>query len=199
MLMSQLAMMDLGSPGSTLLARCRQAIARFFGFGELPPELRDALRPDERPAPLMPSGQPRMRVVRDLPNAPAPAEFRWRRHPQLRAQSVSSLPESERAARAHAIRALYAALAGDLDAARQHFALAAAEPTVDLSEIPGFWALPRAAMLAAVEGYEAAGRMREASALGARIRTMLRPRALSTVPANVTPLPDHKLSASSGS
>lgn len=199
MLMSQLAMMDLGASGTSLLARCRQAIARFFGFGEVPPELRDVLRPDVDVAALPIQPVLRMHVVRDVPMAPVPAEFRWRRHPLLRSQATSSLPEPERAARAHAIRALYAARAGELDAARCHFALAAAEPSVDLSEIPGFWSLPRAAMLVAVEGYEEAGRLRDAAALGARIRTKLRPRPLTAVPANVTTLPDPKLSVSSGS
>ena len=49
MLMSQFAMMDLGPSRTSVLARLQQAIARFFGFGEVPPELRDVLRPDPQP------------------------------------------------------------------------------------------------------------------------------------------------------
>ena len=54
-------------------------------------------------------------------------------------------------------------------------------------------------MLTAVAAYEDAGRVREASALSARIRTMFRPRALTPVPGNVTELPARMLSVSNGS
>jgi hypothetical protein len=153
------------------------------------------------PAPRR-SAEPELRIhfVHDVADTPDdPTTFRWRRHPQLRNPNGASLPQNLREARAHAVRALYAARAGDLNAARRAFALAAAEPTLDLCDVPGFWKLPRRAMLAAVDAYEEAGRLRDASALSARIRTMFRPRALAAVPSNVTELPDRKLSISSGS
>lgn len=202
MLMSQLAMMNLGPSPTSVLARLQQAVARYFGFGEVPPELRDVLRPDaaapQGQAPAAPAL--RIHIVQDVASpAGDPTAFRWRRHPQLRHPNGPSLPHNLREARAHAVRALYAARAGDLEAARRSFARAAAEPTLDLCEAPGFWKLSRGGMLAAVDAYEEAGRLRDAAALSARIRTMFRPRALIALPANVTELPERKFSVSSGS
>jgi hypothetical protein len=201
MLMSHMAMMDLGARQDTLLARIRGAVARFFGFGDVPPELADVLRPEPRAvAPATRAVTPlRVHVVSDVAATTNSESLRWRRHPQLRDRPTSALPANEREARGQAVRGLYAARAGDLEAARHFFSLAATEHAVDLCQIPGFWNLPRAAMLAAVAAYEDAGRVREASALGARIRTMFRPRALTPVPENVTELPVRKLSVSSGS
>ena len=201
MLMSQLAMFDPRPSHSTLLERCRRAIARFFGFGEVPPELRAYLRPEPPLDPPAPgASEPRLRIVSDMPTSPPPApSLRWRRHPQLRDRPISALPQAQREARQHAVRALYAARTGDLSTARAHFAQAAREPSLDLCEVPGFWTLPRAALVAAAEAYEEAGRVREASALHARIRTMFRPRALRPVPGNVTELPRRRLTASGGS
>ena len=97
------------------------------------------------------------------------------------------------------MRGLYAARAGAMDVAEEHFSRAALCPEIDLSAIPGFWQLGRSAMMTAVEAYERTGRIRDASALNARIRTMYRPRALSSVPANVTHLPERSANISSTS
>jgi hypothetical protein len=201
--MSSFAMMDLGPERDTFLERCRRAIARFFGFGEVPAELRDILRPDPsftRPVASAAMTELRVHVApKVVPASTGDQSLRWRRHPQLRQQRPGALPANEREARAQAVRALYAARSGDLDSAQHFFTLAASEASIDLCEIPGFWTLSRAAMLTAVAAYEEAGRLRDASALGARIRTKLRPRALMPVPENITELPARKLSLSSGS
>jgi hypothetical protein len=60
--------------------------------------------------------------------------------------------------------------------------MAAAETTVDLAAIPGFWQLSRGGMLAAVGAYEDAARFRDASALGAKIRLRYRPRSVAALP-----------------
>lgn len=105
--------------------------------------------------------------------------FRWRRHPQLRVdRSLEALPESERQARLAAVRGVFAARAGHFDAATGFFLIAAREPAIDFSDVPGFWRLSRAGMQAAIDAYEAADRVRDASALAARIRTVFRPRPL---------------------
>jgi len=105
--------------------------------------------------------------------------FRGRRHPQLRGErAVDSLSESERQARLAAVRGVFAAREGNFDAAAEFFLMAAREPRIDFGEVPGFWRLPRRAMQAAIDAYEEAGRLREASAMTARIRIVFRPRPL---------------------
>jgi len=105
--------------------------------------------------------------------------FRWRRHPQLRIdRSVETLPERERQARLAAVRGVFAARDGQFDVAAGFFLTAAREPVIDLGEVPGFWRLSRAGMQAAIDAYEDAGRVRDASALTAKIRMVFRPRPL---------------------
>jgi hypothetical protein len=138
--------------------------------------------------------------VRMEPQVLRPAGgFRWRRHPQLLNQPLSELSVDQREARHEAVRGLYAARAGALEVAVAHFTRAARCPDLDLSEIPGFWQLNRSGMVTAVDAYEAVDRIRDASALNARIRTLYRPRALSPVPANVTHFhePEPKVSSNS--
>ncbi len=124
-------------------------------------------------------------------------EFRWRRHPQLRQpDGTAGSPDPgdrERSARSAAVRGLYLARSGRFGDARASFAAGAAEPSVDLAAIAGFWDLPRSGMLAAVGAYDDVERYRDAAALGARIRLRYRPRALSssrisTRPPGTTPL-----------
>jgi hypothetical protein len=195
MLMTEFAMMDPGPAGNSVLSRCCRVIARFFGF-DSPPSGRFEERVREQ-LPLMPhSGQashPELHLVRQSCATSAPVvPHKWRRHEQLLHRPTSTLPDEERQARQHAVRGLYAARAGALDAAVHHLTQAASCPDVNLCEIPGFWQLNRAAMMTAVHAYEQAGRLRDASALGARIRTRFRPRVLSPVPGNVTELPTRR-------
>lgn len=126
----------------------------------------------------------------NLPEEPdgpgAITAFRWRRHPQLLNQVETGPPadaeDLERGARSAAVRGLFLARSGRIEEARSVFAIAAAEPSVDLAAIPGFWDLSRSGMLAAVGAYDDVERFREASALGARIRLTYRPRSVSAVP-----------------
>lgn len=109
--------------------------------------------------------------------------FKWRRHPQLRDRSrgVDNRTEDDlqRDAKAAAVRGLFLARSERLGEARTAFAQAAADASIDLSEVPGFWQLSRSAMLIASVAYEDVGRFREASALSARVRTRYRPREVA--------------------
>ncbi|MGN6485257.1 MAG: hypothetical protein ACTHMX_12745 [Thermomicrobiales bacterium] len=121
--------------------------------------------------------------------AERPADaFRWRRHPALlRATAEPSLPECERQARLAAVRGVLAARDGDLEAARACFRDAAREPSIRFQVVPGFWGCSRGGMDAAVAAYEDAGRVRDAAALAATIRTRYRPRAMQGIPETASP------------
>ena len=93
------------------------------------------------------------------------------------------LSADEQRARLAAIRALRRSRQGRFDEARDLFADAARlDPALDLSSVPSFWELPRAAHDAAVAGYEQAGRDRDASRLVAVIRRRFRPRLVVPPP-----------------
>ncbi len=119
----------------------------------------------------------------DVPGIEPP--FKWRRHPQLRDRDAGSGERSahdrHRDAEAAALRGLFLARGERLGEARAAFAHAAIDPTVDLTELPGFWDLSRGAMLIAAVAYEDVERYRDASALSARVRTRYRPRAMAPV------------------
>ncbi|MBA2278120.1 MAG: hypothetical protein H0W06_10190 [Chloroflexia bacterium] len=189
MLISDLAARDLGwqresaSLGiGTLLTRVAARVQRmspFSGRTRSPAPLSHEAQPT-RPAPLA--------VVRapDAGKGPAMDEsFRWRRHPQLR-DRAEVVDIHERQARLAAIRGLFNARNGDYEGARLAFAQAAREDALDLAEVPGFWLMPRAGLTAAVLAYEDAGRLRDAAALAARVRTTLRPRPVTVLPAAET-------------
>lgn len=201
MLMTHFAILDAGDPAPGLFHRLGHSLRRFFGLED--PEETAPPIPGGRAPSVMRSDaptEPILRIVRMDPEVLHPAGgLRWRRHPQLLKQSLSDLSLNQREARHEAVRGLYAARAGALDVAVTHFTRAARCPDLDLSEIPGFWQLTRSAMNTAVEAYEAVDRIRDASALHARIRTMYRPRAISPVPANVTHLPEPASKISSNS
>lgn len=136
--------------------------------------------PENARLPDLPGPRRHPGCVRDRP-----VDFRWRRHPQLR-QRFETGPAAdphdvERGARSAAVRGLFLARGARFDDARASFAAGAAESSVDLTAIPGFWDLPRAGMLAAVDAYDDVGRFRDAAALGARIRLTYRPRSVSHV------------------
>ena len=195
MLMTQMAMMDPGPAGDSILSRCCRAIGQFFGFGVEPERmgtqdadtapLQTAWIESDSPAPL--------RIVSSSQTHSSPTlSHKWQRHQQLRDRPTSALPVEERHARQEAVRGLYAAQAGAYEAAVNHFAQAAACSDVDLSAVPGFWNLNRTAMITAVRAYEATDRLRDASALEAMIRSRFRPRVLSPIPDNVTELPTRR-------
>jgi hypothetical protein len=201
MLMTHFAILDQGERKPGLLQRIWQHLASFLCLGEEPEPVRHEpiARPSTRriEAPLT---EPILRVVAVEPDIISqPDGFRWRRHPQLLGQPGPDLLPSEREARHEAVRGLFAARAGALECAATHFAEAARCEQIDLSAIPGFWQLDRTAMMTAVDAYERAGRIREASALNARIRTMYRPRALTSIPTNVTHMPQTPSKVSSNS
>jgi hypothetical protein len=164
MIMTSMAMIDIVARRRSVSERLLGFFARHASDGDIviSDAFADAMSID---------------VPRDLP---APAEsnlWRWRRHPQLRAASVSSaMGENERRARHSAVHGLYAALAGDIEDASAWFLQAVSIHDIDLTDIPSFWQMPRGAIEAAAVAYECVGRFREAAMVQARLRTEFRPR-----------------------
>jgi hypothetical protein len=196
MIMTDLALRDIQMQRETLLDRCRHLFVAVFGRSSdhrLPAEIAERPAPVLRAMPAAPRPRQQIKMV-----AAAPAmetDKRWQRHPQLRARQAepAPLPGSERAARLAAERGISLARGGKLVEAVEAFATAASDETIDLGALPGFWDLPRNGMLAAVQAYERTERLRDASALEARIRHMFRPRALK--PVTLAPRPS-RLTAS---
>lgn len=197
MLITHPAIHNAEESGPGVLHRIREHLLRFFGLhNEVPDAVLSAPPVSSQEAPT----EPILRIVETDPDVLRPAQgFRWRRHPQLLKRPEAPVATDQRSARHEAVRGLYAARAGALDVAEAHFTRAAGCPDIDLSAIPGFWQLSRAAMLTAVGAYERAGRIRDAAALSARIRTMFRPRAVASLPANVRHLPEQSPRISSNS
>lgn len=133
-----------------------------------------------------------------MPADSTDTRFRWRRHPQLRNRPVAGPEETaaatRREARSSATHAVLLARRERLDDARVAFAIAARDETIDLTAIPGFWDLSRAAMLVASTAYADVERFRDAAALAAQVRTMYRPRAMP--PISPTTRPRRKVVAS---
>jgi len=116
--------------------------------------------------------------------------FRWRRHPLLRRETIADEIASEHGepgARSAAICGLFLARSGRIDDAEAAFTRASRSASIDLAELPGFWDLPRAGMQAAVNAYEANQRYRDAAALGARLRLTYRPRLVRGAPTALRP------------
>lgn len=197
MLVTEFTMMDPGPAGNSILSRCLRAMSQFFGFGPARRESCSLYQSGRSLPATIPASRLHIVPDRESPHLSI-TSHKWRRHEQLLHRPTSTLTHDEHQARHHAVRGLYAARAGALAAAEDCFTHAATCPDIDLCEIPGFWQLDRTAMLTAVQAYEANGRLREASALNARIRTSLRPRALSPIPENVTELPPRRSLSLSG-
>lgn len=111
-------------------------------------------------------------------------------------EAIEELPNdepltvNERRARVVAVRALMRARDGRFDQARELFAEAAAlDPGLRLSTVPTFWSLARGGQQAAVEGYELAGRQREASLLAAELEYTFRPKLVRRRPLTNAPAP----------
>lgn len=119
-----------------------------------------------------------------MPADSTDTRFRWRRHPQLRNRpmwsSEAMAAAFRRETRSSAARGILLARSERLDDARVAFASAARDETIDLTAVPGFWDLSRAAMLVAATAYADVERFRDAAALAAQVRTTYRPRAMSS-------------------
>jgi hypothetical protein len=91
----------------------------------------------------------------------------------------SPLTANERRARAAALRGLALSRGRRFDGARAAFVEAARlDPMLDLTRIPGFWKLERAAHEAVIEAYQETGRERDEAVLRARVRSTYRPKPL---------------------
>lgn len=91
------------------------------------------------------------------------------------------LTANERRARAAALRALALSRGRRFASAQSAFVEAARlDPTLDLTRIPGFWRLERAAHEAAIDAYDEAGRARDAAVLRAQVRSTFRPKPVRT-------------------
>ena len=109
---------------------------------------------------------------RDL--APAPAI-------EPSATGTGPLTANERRARAAALRALAFGRARRFDAAEVAFLDAARlDPALDLTRVPTFWSLERAAHEAAISAYVTAGRTGDAAVLRAKVQSVYRPKPLRT-------------------
>lgn len=106
--------------------------------------------------------------------APAPAT-------EPAASGTGPLTANERRARAAALRALAFGRARRFDAAEAAFLDAATlDPALDLTRVPTFWSLERAAHEAAIAAYVAAGRTGDAAVLRAKVQSVYRPKPLRT-------------------
>lgn len=97
------------------------------------------------------------------------------------ASGTGPLTANERRARAAALRALAFGRARRFDAAEAAFLHAATlDPALDLTRVPTFWSLERAAHEAAISAYVAAGRSGDAAVLRAKVQSVYRPKPLRT-------------------
>ena len=199
MLMTDMAVRDLETRRESIFGSLRNLLVSLFGRESdhgLPPGLVPSRErvPRARPQ-VVRSALSVPTTMADAATEPhrAEGEHRWERHPQLRSRQAVTMPATgDRAARLEAERGIILARGGKLVEAVEAFTVATRDPEVDLATLPGFWDLPRNGMLTAVRAYERTERLRDAAALEARIRYVLRPRV-------VRPMPDPrpgKLSAS---
>ncbi len=100
---------------------------------------------------------------------------------QPTASGTGPLTANERRARAAALRALAFSRARRFDAAQAAFHDAATlDPALDLTRVPSFWSLERAAHEAAIAAYVATGRTGDAAVLRAKVQSVYRPKPLRT-------------------
>ena len=92
-----------------------------------------------------------------------------------------ALTPAEERARIYAVKGYLRARDGQYDRAQEHFADAVQlDPALDLTSVPKFWDLPRAAHDSAVAALDQVGRGRDASRLLAIINRRYRPKLLPT-------------------
>lgn len=102
------------------------------------------------------------------------------------ADPQAPLTPDERRARAAALRALALSRGRRFDAAKRAFIKASQlDPLLDLTRVPTFWSLERAAHEAAIDAYVETGRDGDAAILRARVRSTYRPKAVRPRPGPV--------------
>jgi hypothetical protein len=132
---------------------------------------------DERDAALVPTLAPVTEEVAVAATQTLPLITAAEAATPLEETGSGPLTANERRARAAALRALALSRGRRFASAQSAFAEAARlDPTLDLTRIPGFWRLERAAHEAAIDAYDEAGRVRDAAVLRARIRSTFRPK-----------------------
>lgn len=134
----------------------------------------------------LPVAQPEPLLARQEPPAsPAPLQVEERSvvvpEVVVALSGVGPLTANERRARAAALRALAFSRARRFDAARIAFEDAATlDPLLDLTRVPSFWSLERAAHEAAIAAYTGANRPGDAAVLRAKVQSVYRPKPLRT-------------------
>lgn len=175
-----------------MILRMANAITRFIGFGNdetaNQPTMAVTSSAERKPESPTPSLHlvPAEIELGTTTNETQHPSHKWRRHAKLRAYEAP-LSIDVRNGRHEAVRGLFAARAGALDVATQHFTAAACWDEVDLTAVPGFWNLTRGQMQTAVDAYERANRYRDAAALDAQIQTIFRPSLVGTSMAPIVP------------
>ncbi|MDQ2652959.1 MAG: hypothetical protein M3Z20_07930 [Chloroflexota bacterium] len=128
----------------------------------------------EPPVARQESSAPPDPPVAERPAATAPAN-------EAAVSGTGPLTANERRARAAALRALAFGRARRFDAAQAAFQDAATlDPVLDLTRVPTFWSLERAAHEAAIAAYVATGRTGDAAVLRAKVQSVYRPKPLRT-------------------
>jgi tetratricopeptide (TPR) repeat protein len=103
---------------------------------------------------------------------------------------LEPLSAAEERARIYAVKGYLRARDGQYERALEHFAQAAdLDPELDLTTVPRFWDLPRAAHDCAVAALEQVGRNREASRLLAIVNRRFRPKLVGQRPRPIKPNP----------
>lgn len=140
--------------------RLKRAVERETSYS--PPPVRQEV--------VMAQAEPREEVV----STPSPVA-------EPPASGTGPLTATERRARAAALRALAFGRARRFDAAEAAFLDAATlDPSLDLTRVPTFWSLERAAHEAAIAAYVASGRTGDAAVLRAKVQSVYRPKPLRT-------------------
>lgn len=170
---------------------CLQAVFRSIGRSNAA-DARTASSAHEHAVPVESRILPPIPVLIDAPPT-VPSQFSIQ--PEVETPSVvgstdGPLSVRERRARAAALRALALSRTRRFSGARDAFIEASTlDPLLDLTRVPMFWSLERAAHEAAIDAYQMTGREAEATVLRAQVRTTYRPRPLSSSPRVATASP----------
>jgi hypothetical protein len=171
MMISQPAMLCLEATWQRLLGRAapQEVLVRLPASPTVPTEA--------------PVNAPRSRIAADVTHGEPETPVRGLVVEKSLPDPHAPLTVPERRARAAALRGLALCRQRRFTGARTAFAEAAhLDPLLDLTRIPTFWRLERAAHEAAIAAYLDVGRERDAAVLRAQVQSTYRPKALPSRP-----------------